>query len=585
MGRTANMSMAPFLKPYRKQLIVGPLFKLLEAVLELLLPTLMSLLIDQGVRNHDQSYILNMGGQMLLTAVVGIASALICQYSASIASQGFGTRLRNELFNRINHLDVARVERIGTSSLTNRITNDVNTLQQGVAMLIRLVIRAPFLCIGGFVMAVLLHAKLAMIVLAGIFLFLVVMIFIMRWSVPRYKGVQARLDTLSRILRENLSGVRVIRAFSRVDHERQRFREENSQYRQAAERVGRVAAALNPTTLLILNTGIVAVLWFGGVVTDRGEMSPGQIIAFTTYLTYILQALLVVATLVQLYTRAFASLGRVNEILDMPTEETVNLPAKHQKAMEKKTLRFERVSFAYEGAGEDALSDIDFTLNSGETLGIIGGTGSGKTTLVQLIPRFFDATKGSISWGGRDIREWDVAALRQSIGMAMQKPLLFQGSVESNIRWGKPDATDEEIREAARAAQAAEFIEAMRYGYCSVIDRGGANLSGGQRQRLNMARALVRKPELLILDDSSSALDYATDARLRTALRQYQGQFGMSVIVVSQRISSIRNADCILLLDEGRCIGMGDHETLLRENAVYQELCEIQSIQSRGAQA
>ena len=565
----------PFLKPYQRQLLIGPLFKWVEAMLELLLPTMMSLLIDNGVRQQDFSYVLRVGGWMLLTAVVGVLSALVCQYSASVASQGFGTGLRNALFARLNRMSLPAVERWGASSLTNRLTNDVNTMQQGVAMLIRLVVRAPFLCIGGFVMAASIDAQLALVVLAGIVLFTLCITIIMRRSVPLYRLVQERLDVLSRILRENLSGVRVIRAFARSKHERQRFGKQNSAYRTAAERVGRIAAALNPLTLLILNLATVAVLGLGGVSIDSGRMSPGQIIAFINYLVLILQALLVVATLVQLYTRVFASLARVNEMMQAEPESSGQ---GRGAAAQPGELRFEGVSFAYGKHADNALEGIDFTLPPGGTLGIIGGTGSGKSTLVQLIARLYDVTEGSIVWQGQDIRQWNIEQLRGQIGMALQKPLLFSGTVAENIRWGKQDASQKELQQAAKAAQAADFIENMPDGYQSHVERGGANLSGGQKQRLSIARALVRKPRLLILDDSASALDYQTEARLRAALKEYQRAHGMSVITISQRIASVRHAERILLLEEGKCVGYGDHDTLRQENAIYQELCALQAI-------
>lgn len=585
-------SMYPFLKPYRKQLFVGPFFKFVEAVLELMLPTMMSHMVDQGVLIRDTAYIWRMGVAMLVCICVGLGSALICQYSASIASQGFGTLLRNALFRRINHLPMGATEDLGAASLTNRITNDVNTLQQAVAMLIRLVVRAPFLCIGGLVIALISNARLSLIVLGAMLLFVLVIWLIMKYTVPLYAAVQGHLDKLSRILRENLSGVRVIRALGRSDHERKRYGSENQDYMHAAERVGRIAAVLNPLTLLILNAATVLVLWFGGGFVEAGGMSPGQIIAFINYLGLILQALIVVSTLVSLFTRAAASKGRVEEILNSPEEDGgrageengVDEGAKEsQKAAAPAKsgvplLRFERVSFAYGAAAEPAVSDADFVLKTGETLGILGGTGSGKSTLVQLVPRIFDPTGGHILWDSRPIGDWPLEELRGQVSMVLQRSLLFRGTVAENIRWGKQDATEEEIIEAAKAAQALDFIEAMAQGFGSRVERGGANLSGGQKQRLSIARALVRKPRLLILDDSSSALDYATDARLRAALSEYQKKYGMACIVVSQRVSSLRHAQEIMLLEEGRTIARGSHATLMKGSGEYRELCAMQGI-------
>lgn len=585
-------SMYPFLKPYRKQLIVGPFFKFAEAVLELMLPTMMSHMIDSGVLLRDTSYIWRMGIAMLVCICVGLGSALICQYSASIASQGFGTLLRNALFRRINRIPAAAAEDLGAASLSNRITNDVNTLQQAVAMLIRLVVRAPFLCIGGLVIALISNARLSMIVLGAMLLFVLVIWLIMKYTVPLYATVQGNLDRLSRILRENLSGVRVIRALGRSDHERKRYGSENQYYMHAAERVGRIAAVLNPLTLLILNAATVLVLWFGGGFVELGHMSPGQIIAFINYLGLILQALIVVSSLVSLFTRAAASKARVEEILDSSEEDRrevggergeekggaripeVNISANPGAPL----LRFEQVSFAYGAAVEPAVSNASFVLKEGETLGVLGGTGSGKSTLVQLVPRLFDPTGGSILWDGRPIGDWPLEELRGQIGMVLQRSLLFHGSVAENIRWGKQDATEGEIIEAAKAAQALDFIEAMAQGFGSRVERGGANLSGGQKQRLSIARALVRKPRLLILDDSSSALDYATDARLRAALSEYQKKYGMACIVVSQRIASLRHAREIMLLEEGRTIARGSHAALMKRSEDYRELCALQGI-------
>lgn len=577
-------SLFPFLKPYRLQLIIGPFFKLVEAILELLLPTMMAWMIRNGVRQQNPQYIWHMGGLMLLTAVVGVASALVCQYSASIASQGFGTKLRNALFSHINRLSIADQEKIGDSSLSNRIGSDVNTLQQGVAMLIRLVVRAPFLCIGGFIMAAFLNLKLSLILLAGIILFVLCIVLIMKKSVPLYTFVQKHLDRLILILRENLSGVRVIRAFAKTDHERNRFHKENREYRDASEEVGRIAALLNPLTLLILNVAIVAVLWCSGILTNNGQMAPEDIIAFINYLTLILQALLVVAMLVQLFIRVFASLGRVNEVLALQEEEQnpAQLPALVNEDQDAPLLCFSNVSFRYTEGAENALTNINFQLEQGKTLGIIGGTGSGKSTLAQLIPHFFDATEGSLAFSGRDVQQWPVEELRSQIGMALQKPLLFRGSVAENIRWGKQDATDDELLHAAQAAQADEFISAMAGGYNAHIERGGANLSGGQKQRLSIARALVRKPRLLILDDSASALDFQTDARLRSALVSYQKEYGMSVITISQRVASLRFADQILLLNGGNCVAQGTHEQLYESSEEYRQLCSIQGVSAQG---
>ena len=563
--------LAKFLKPYTWQCIVGPLAKLAEAVLELYLPLLMARVIDEGVAKGDTGYILRMGGAMLGIVTVGLLCALVCQYVASVTSQGFGTELRNTLFRRISAFSHAELDRFGTPSLINRVTSDVNQLQYAVAMLIRLVIRAPFLCVGGSVMAMIIDLKLALVIILAIPLFVLVIVFIMRKTVPLHQKVQGRLDTLTRILRENLSGVRVIRAFARTGEEEARFGEATRSHTDAAVRVGKLSAVLNPLTQFIMNLAVLFIVWFGGVRVEAGGMTTGEIIAFINYVNQILVALIVVANLVITFARAFASAGRVAEVLD--TEPSIR--DGEDTAVEDPAapaVEFRDVDFAY-STGESALENISFSVPRGATVGVIGGTGSGKSTLMALIVRFYDATKGTVLLGGVDVRAYSVAALRRKIGLGPQRVELFSGTIADNIRWGREDASEDEIRAAAAMAQAAEFIESRPEGYDAPVERGGANLSGGQRQRLTIARALVRRPEILILDDSTSALDYATDAALRRAVA---GAEGMTVFLVSQRVSAVKNADRILVLDDGILAGAGTHDELLASCEPYREICHSQ---------
>lgn len=565
--------LGPYLRPYTKYCILGPLFKLAEAVLELYLPLLMAQVIDEGVIRGDRGYVLRMGGIMLGIVAVGLGCALVCQYVASITSQGFGTGLRDAMFSHISSLSHAEIDAFGTPSLINRVTGDVNQLQYAVAMLIRLVIRAPFLCIGGIVMALVIDWKLALVIILAIPLFILTIVLVMKATIPLHRLVQKRLDSLSRILREGLSGVRVIRAFARTREEEARFDEAADAHTATAIRVGRLSALLNPATQLIMNLAILAIVWFGGVRVQAGGMTTGEIIAFINYVNQILLALTVVANLVVTFTRAYASAGRVIEVLD--TQPSVQDMAAETPApvAGAPAVAFRDVDFHY-ASGENALTGIAFAVPRGATVGVIGGTGAGKSTLMHLMLRFYDVSAGCIELDGVDIREYPLAALRERIGLVPQRAELFSGTVADNIRWGAQDATDEQVRQAAVMAQAADFIERLPDGYQSRVERGGANFSGGQKQRLTIARALVRRPAILILDDASSALDYATDAALRRAIRA--GTEEMTVFMVSQRVSTVEQADCILVLDDGRLAGAGTHEELLRDCDVYREICHSQ---------
>ena len=557
------------LKYYKKQLIIGPIFKLTEAVLELLIPTMMVYVIDRGIYAEDSSYILKMGLLMFCIALVGLGSALVCQHSASVACTGYSTRLRDMLYRHISSLSHKELDTLGTASLINRLTGDVNVLQQAVAMLIRLVIRAPFISIGSMVMAMLLNWRLSLIIIGAFPLLVLAIFLVMKATVPLYKRVQFRLDRLSAILRENLSGVRVIRAFTAESREKERFDGENTEFTKAYIKVNKISSLLSPVTSVIMNGAILLILWLGGIQVKNGTMTAGEIIAFTNYISYMVVAMLVVARLVVLFSRAKASADRVQEVFDthssLAEPEVGATPDWTQPA-----LKFEHINLSYT-EGKNALEDIDFTLNAGDTLGIIGGTGSGKSSLVNLIPRFYEVTSGRVSVFGHDVRNYRLADLRKLVGLAAQKAVLFSGTVASCIRTGRPDATDEQIQQAAKAAQAHDFIMQKQDGYNEKIERGGANFSGGQKQRLSIARTLAAKPRILIMDDCTGALDFATDAALWEAINtQYHG---MTKVIVSQRPDTVRRADKILVLDNGRVVGMGTHEALYESCPVYREIC------------
>lgn len=560
-----------FLKDYKKQVILGPIFKWLEAVLELIVPLVMAKIIDVGVKNGDAGYVFRMGGLLLLIAAVSLGCALVCQYFASIASQGVGTNLRREMYRRINSFSHAELDRFGTHSLITRLTNDVNQLQLAVAMLIRLVVRAPFLAIGAVVMAFTIDVKLSLIFLVVFPLIVGVLYFVMSRSVPFFRVMQKKLDKISLITRENLEGARVIRAFSKQKSELGRFTEASDDLANTSVRVGRLSALLNPLTYVIMNLGIVAILWFGGFQVDAGRLTQGEIIAFVNYMTQILQALIVVANLVVIFTKASASAVRVNEVLETEpsVRETASGPVEPVEGAP--ALEFDNVTFGYAGAEEPSLAGISLTLQQGETLGVIGGTGSGKSTFASLIPRFYDVSSGSVRVFGRDVKEYPFAQLRRLVGIVPQKAAVVSGTIAENLRWGNPGAGEEELWAALETAQAKPFVEVLPKKLETRVEQGGKNFSGGQKQRLTIARALAGKPKLLILDDSASALDFATDAALRKALRE--DTRGMTVVMVSQRASTIRHADRILVLDDGEMAGLGTHAELFESCPVYREIC------------
>ena len=558
-----------FLKDYKLQLTIGPLCKLIEAVFELMIPLITADIIDNGVKNKDVSYVLQKGGLMILLGALGLCSALVCQKSASIASQGFGTKVRNAMFRHINTLSHSELDKLGTPSLITRMTNDVNQLQLAVAMLIRLVIRAPFLVIGALIMAMLIDWQLSIVFFAAAVLIGLVLFFVMSRSVPYFKSIQKNLDNVSLISRENLSGNRVIRAFDRQEQEKQRFSDKNNELSHTAVTVGRLSALLNPVTYVIAQAAIIAIVWFGSAFVSDGRLLQGQIIALVNYMTQILLAMIVVSNLVVIFTKASASASRVNEVFDTRSSiEEADSPAEEKP--DAPAVEFRSVSFGYSGGGS-ALKNISFSVKKGTTVGIIGGTGSGKSTLVNLVPRFYDASEGTVLVNGVDVREYPFRQLRKKIGVVPQAAALFSGTIRENMRWGKKDATDKEIENALKISQAYEFVSRMPEKTDKMISAGGKNLSGGQRQRLTIARALVSKPEILILDDSASALDFATDAALRKSLREKTK--GMTVLMVSQRVGTIRYADKILVLDNGELVGIGTHNELVDNCPVYNEIC------------
>lgn len=559
-----------FLKDYKLQLIIGPICKLIEAVFELFIPVITADIIDTGVRNNDVGYVMQKGALMVLLGALGLGFALVCQKSASVASQGFGTKVRSAMFRHINTLSHSELDKLGTPSLITRLTNDVNRLQLAVAMLIRLVIRAPFLVIGALIMAMTIDLKLSLIFFAAALLIGLVLFFVMTRSVPFYKRIQKSLDSVSLISRENLSGNRVIRAFSRQQDDKERFDDCNAELAGTAVRAGRLSALLNPLTYVIAQAAIIAIVWFGAGFVFDGELKTGEIIALVNYMTQILLAMIVVSNLVVIFTNAAASAARVNEVFDtgasvVEKENTVTEEVKGAPSVE-----FRDVSFGYTGSGY-AVKDLTFTMEKGSTTGIIGGTGSGKSTLVNLIPRFYDASEGQVLVDGIDVKDYSFAQLRGKIGIVPQKAELFSGTIKDNLRFGKRDATDLDIERALKISQSYEFVSKLPEGTDKLITAGGKNLSGGQRQRLTIARALVGQPEILILDDSASALDFATDAALRKAL--HDETKGMTVIMVSQRVGTVRYADKIIVLDGGEIAGIGAHNDLFRTCGVYREIC------------
>lgn len=602
-----------YMKDYRKESILGPLFKMLEASFELLVPLVVASMVDVGIRNRDGGYIMKMGGLLLLLALVGLACSLTAQYFAAKAATGAGTALRNDLYKHIGTLSYAEIDSVGTATLITRMTSDINQVQNGINMTLRLLLRSPFVVFGAMIMAFTVDLRSAMVFVVTIPVLCVVVFGIMLVSMPLYRSVQRQLDKVLLTTRENLMGVRVIRAFNRQESEVGKFEGENDCLVQMQVFVGKISALLNPVTYVIINVAIVAVIWVGGEQVDSGTITQGKVIALVNYMSQILVELIKMANLIILISKATACMNRVDSIFQVETsvkergslgggthengslgggiQENVN----HGKGIQENVshgkedsceslpstgpsaggpvpkVEFRDMDFVYSGAKAPALSGISFKAMPGQTIGVIGGTGSGKTTLVNLIPRFYDADKGQVLVDGVDVRNHTLDGLRSKIGVVPQRPVLFKGTLRDNMKWGKKDASDEEIYDALNMAQAREFVNDKDQGLMLHIDQGGRNLSGGQRQRLTIARALVRRPEILIMDDSASALDFATDARLRKAIRQ--GTKDMTVFIVSQRATTIKQADLILVLDEGALAGMGTHKELLNSCEVYREIC------------
>lgn len=562
-----------YAKDYRKQIILGPFFKFLEAVFELILPLFMARLVDEGIARHDQGKVIEMTVAMLGLSIVGLLCALICQYYASIASQGFGTVLRNRLMEKINSFSHKELNRFGTDTLITRMTSDINQMQGALAMLIRLVVRAPFLSIGSVIMAFYIDWQMGLIFLILLPLFCFILFLIIHYSVPLYRKIQQKLDQLNQLVTQNLSGVRVIRAFARTNTETAHFNEETEEISRLNQRVANISALLSPSTTLIMNAGVVALLYFGGFKVNVGHLEQGQVLALINYMNQMLLALIVVSNLVVLFTRAAASANRINEVF--ATDTTLEDDGAVQNANEQAPLiDFEHVDFRYTEKSGLALQDVSFTLQENKILGITGATGSGKSTLISLIPRFYDASKGAVSFAGSNVKDWSLDHLRSEIAIVPQTAVLFSGTIRENLQWGKQDATDEDCWEALAIAQASEFVETLPKGLDTMILENGKNFSGGQRQRLTIARALIRKPKLLILDDSLSALDYQTDLDLRQALKR---ELDCGVVIISQRLRSIQDAETILLMDNGKIAAQGSHEELLQESELYQELVKSQA--------
>lgn len=560
----------PYLKKFRKQIIAGPIFKLIEAIFELIVPLIMANIIDVGIKNRDSDYVINMGIVIIILGITGFCCTLVCQYLAAKASQGVGTELRAAMFKHVGELSQSDTDKFGASSLVTRITNDTYQVQLGVAMFIRLAVRAPFLVIGATISAIGINLHLSIIFIISAIVIAGVLYYLMSRSVPYYRAIQKLIDKVALLVRENLSGARVIRAFSRQKNEEQQFEQAGEDVLKTSIRVGKLSALLNPITFLIVNIGIILVIWFGGYKVYDGILEQGEIVALVNYMNQIMLALIVVANIVIIFTRALASGTRISEVLNaQPTMiEGAGTDIKESHPI---ILEFEDVYFAYGDSNGYALKNISFKIEKNTTLGIIGGTGSGKSTIVALIMRFYDPTKGIIKLDGENLADYKYSQIHSKIGLVPQKSQLFYGTLRENMQWADKNASDEEIYRALKTAQALDFVEKWDDGLNHMIMRGGKNLSGGQRQRLTIARALIGSPQMLILDDSASALDFATDAALRKAIAEY-GK-GISVILISQRASTLKNADNIIVMDEGEIVGAGTHEQLFKTNEIYTEIC------------
>ena len=557
-----------YMKTYTLESVLGPLFKLLEASFELFVPLVMAAIIDTGIAQGDTGYILRMCGVLVALAVIGLVCSITAQYFAARASVGFATKIRSACFAHIQSLSFAQQDKLGVSTLITRMTSDINQVQSGVNLALRLLLRSPFVVFGAMVMAFTIDVKAALVFVVTIPLLSVVVFGLMLWSIPMYKKVQKRLDGVLSLTRESLTGVRVVRAFCQEKDIEQDFVEKNDALTALQKLVGKVTGLMNPVTYAIINLGIVVLIWVGALRVDAGILTQGQVVALYNYMSQILVELVKLASLIISITKAMACASRVSAVMDVQPD--MHGGDKTPDADGREAVRFDNVTLNYSGSGAPELHGVSFTALRGQTIGVIGGTGAGKSTLVGLIPRFYDATEGRVTVDGTDVRDFPLQELRRRVGVVPQKAVLFKGTIRENMKWGDPDATDEQIWAALEAAQARDVVESKEDGLDALIAQGGRNLSGGQRQRLTIARALVKHPEILILDDSASALDYATDLKLRQALRQLPGS--PTVFIVSQRTSSIAHADQIIVLDEGSVVGIGTHEQLLDSCPVYQEI-------------
>lgn len=563
-----------YMKHYKKESILGPLFKLLEASFELLVPLVVANIIDTGIASRDGSYVLKMGGVLILLGFVGLASSITAQYFAAKAAVGTSTAMRKALFEHLNSFSYKELDTIGTSTLITRVTSDINQVQTGVNLVLRLFLRSPFIVFGAMIMAFTIDVRCATIFAAVIPVLFVVVFAIMGVTIPWYRRVQNELDRVLLHVRENLSGVRVVRAFNRQQEEIKTFHRDSTALMNTQLFVGRISGLLNPLTYAIINAAVILLVWTGGRQVDAGILSQGQVVALVNYMSQILVELIKLANLIINVTKSLACLSRINKILDQETGMAEGTVGEQKQEKGVPCVEFRDVSITYEEGADAALSHVNFRAYPGETIGIIGGTGSGKSTLVNLIPRFYDATEGEVLVDGRNVQEYTYEGLRGKIGVVPQKAVLFSGTIRENLRWGKEDATDEELYAALETAQGREIVEKKEKGLDTEVLQGGRNLSGGQRQRLTIARALVRDPEILILDDSASALDFATDAKLRKALREHKEK--ATVFLVSQRAATIRQADQIIVLDDGAVAGIGKHEELYQNCEVYREICNSQ---------
>lgn len=573
-----------YIKDYKKECVLGPLFKLLEAGFDLTVPLVTAAIIDYGIANQDRGYIIKYGSILLLLALIGLVCSITAQYFAAKAAVGFAANLRHALFAHIESLSFSEIDQIGTSTLITRMTSDINQVQSGVNMALRLFLRSPFIVFGAMILAFFIDMQAALVFAIVIPLLAIVIFGIMGISMPLYKKVQGALDQVLGSTRENLTGIRVIRAFHRENEEEEQFCEENDHLAKSQLFVGRIAALTNPVTYVMINGALIVLLWISGIRIDAGSLTSGEVIALINYLSQILVELIKLANTIVLSNKALACAARVESVMEIHSSLGILDRSGMPDAVEAKKgqVVFEKVSMCYKGALEPSIAGVHFTAEPGETIGIIGGTGSGKSTLVNLIPRFYDVTEGCVRVDGRDVRSYSLNELRNKIGIVMQKAVLFKGTIRENLLWGNENASEEELQEALELSQSMEFVEKKEDGIHSFVEQGGRNLSGGQRQRLTIARALIRKPEILIFDDSTSALDYATDARLRSGLKKLS--YHPTIFMVSQRTSSIRHADKIIVLEDGEVIGMGTHEELLKNCKVYAEIHYSQYQNKEGSE-